>query len=109
MHFLLCFSDSMGNKGAYINITGDDLKPKFTSYEAVVSRLVSCQCWLVSTSVLPPLLIVVPHVLYQSQCWLVSTSKQGFIKFNPSLGLFYERMNVCCYYVRSSGHSFAIT
>ncbi|CAG5130523.1 unnamed protein product [Candidula unifasciata] len=29
------YCDSMGNKGAYINITGDNLKPKFTSYEAV--------------------------------------------------------------------------
>lgn len=25
----------MGNKGAYITITGDDVTPKFTSYTAV--------------------------------------------------------------------------
>lgn len=25
----------MGNKGAYLTINGDDLTPKFTSYEAV--------------------------------------------------------------------------
>ncbi|KAK3700273.1 hypothetical protein RRG08_033551 [Elysia crispata] len=29
------YCDTMGNKGAYINITGDDLTPKFTSYESV--------------------------------------------------------------------------
>ena len=29
----------MGNKGAFINIKGDDLTPKFTSFEAVVSLL----------------------------------------------------------------------
>lgn len=27
----------MGNKGAFINLVGGDLKPKYTSYEAVVS------------------------------------------------------------------------
>ena len=27
----------MGNKGAFIVLTGGDLKPKYTSYEAVVS------------------------------------------------------------------------
>ena len=27
----------MGNKGAFITLTAPDLKPKFTSYEAVVS------------------------------------------------------------------------
>ncbi|VDI09845.1 serine/threonine-protein phosphatase 5 [Mytilus galloprovincialis] len=29
------YCDQMGNKGAFINITGDDLTPKFTSFEAV--------------------------------------------------------------------------
>ncbi|CAF0936297.1 unnamed protein product [Adineta steineri] len=29
------YCDSMGNKGAYITITGDDVRPKFTSYTAV--------------------------------------------------------------------------
>eukprot|EP00124_Ichthyophonus_hoferi_P000627 Ihof_evm20s24 gene=Ihof_evmTU20s24 len=29
------YCDQMGNKGAFINITGDDLTPKFTSYTAV--------------------------------------------------------------------------
>ena len=35
--YLCTCSDQMGNKGAFINITGDDLTPKFTSFEAVVS------------------------------------------------------------------------
>lgn len=30
------FSDTMGNKGAYINLDGKTLKPKFVTYEAVV-------------------------------------------------------------------------
>jgi serine/threonine-protein phosphatase 5 len=29
------YCDQMGNKGAFITITGDDITPKFTSYEAV--------------------------------------------------------------------------
>lgn len=29
----------MGNQGAFINIKGDDLTPKFTSYKAVVRTL----------------------------------------------------------------------
>jgi hypothetical protein len=29
----------MGNQGAFINITGDDLTPKFTSFNAVVSMI----------------------------------------------------------------------
>ena len=33
----LFFSDTMGNKGAFLTITGDDLTPKFTSFDAVVS------------------------------------------------------------------------
>ena len=32
----ICFSDTMGNKGAFITLKGDDLTPKFTTYEAVV-------------------------------------------------------------------------
>ena len=35
------YCDQMGNKGAFINITGDDLTPKYTVYDAVVSRLAS--------------------------------------------------------------------
>lgn len=29
------YCDTMGNKGAFITIRGDDVTPKFTSYEAV--------------------------------------------------------------------------
>ncbi len=29
------YCDQMGNKGAFITITGDDVTPKFTSYAAV--------------------------------------------------------------------------
>lgn len=35
--FVRVFSDTMGNSGAFINIKGNDLTPKFTSYKAVVS------------------------------------------------------------------------
>lgn len=38
--FFSFFSDTMGNQGAFINIKGNDLTPKFTSYKAVVSYLV---------------------------------------------------------------------
>ena len=31
------FSDTMGNKGAFITMNGKDMKPHFTTYEAVVS------------------------------------------------------------------------
>lgn len=34
--FFLC-SDTMGNLGAFITMNGKDLKPNFTTYEAVVS------------------------------------------------------------------------
>ena len=37
--FFLYYSDTMGNQGAFINITGDDLTPKFTSFNAVVSMI----------------------------------------------------------------------
>ena len=33
------FSDTMGNKGAFITLNGKDLQPKFVTYEAVVSVL----------------------------------------------------------------------
>ena len=33
-----CHSDQMGNKGAFITLT-KDLKPQFTTYEAVVSHV----------------------------------------------------------------------
>ena len=37
--FILCrHSDQMGNKGAFITL-GKDLKPQFTTYEAVVGAL----------------------------------------------------------------------
>lgn len=32
-------SDTMGNKGAFLTITGDDLTPKFTSFDSVVGIL----------------------------------------------------------------------
>lgn len=32
------FSDTMGNKGAYINLDGKTLTPKFQTYDAVVSQ-----------------------------------------------------------------------
>lgn len=31
------FSDTMGNKGAFINLNGKDMIPKYITYEAVVS------------------------------------------------------------------------
>ena len=38
--YVCVHSDSMGNQGAFITLTGGtDLKPKFTSYDAVVSPL----------------------------------------------------------------------
>ena len=41
-----CHSDQMGNKGAFITLT-KDLKPQFTTYEAVVSHvLVLSGAWL---------------------------------------------------------------
>jgi len=30
----------MGNKGAFVTLQGGDLKPNFTSYEAVVSSII---------------------------------------------------------------------
>ena len=39
MVFNTLSSDQMGNKGAFITMT-DDLKPKFTTYDAVVSYFV---------------------------------------------------------------------
>lgn len=33
----ILFSDSMGNMGAFITMTGKDMTPQFTSYKAVVS------------------------------------------------------------------------
>ncbi|VDK62022.1 unnamed protein product, partial [Cylicostephanus goldi] len=34
------YCDQMGNKGAFITITGDNLTPKFTSFEAVPHPMV---------------------------------------------------------------------
>ena len=34
---MLCSSDTMGNKGAFVTLTDPHLKPNFTTYEAVVS------------------------------------------------------------------------
>lgn len=34
------FSDTMGNKGAFITLNGKDMKPEYTTYEAVVSILI---------------------------------------------------------------------
>lgn len=33
------FSDTMGNKGAFITLNGKDMKPQYTTYEAVVCVL----------------------------------------------------------------------
>jgi len=33
---LVNFSDTMGNLGAFITLNGKDMKPYFTSYEAMV-------------------------------------------------------------------------
>lgn len=30
----------MGNKGAFITMKGEDMKPNFTSYEAVVCKII---------------------------------------------------------------------
>lgn len=35
--FVVFFSDTMGNKGAFITLNGKDMKPEYTTYEAVVS------------------------------------------------------------------------
>lgn len=37
--FVFIISDTMGNKGAFIIVNGKDMKPEFTTYEAVVSNL----------------------------------------------------------------------
>lgn len=37
MQRIYCFSDTMGNMGAFITLKGKDLVPKFTTYEAVVT------------------------------------------------------------------------
>ena len=34
------YSDTMGNKGAFITITGDDPEPHFVSYKAVVCTMI---------------------------------------------------------------------
>lgn len=34
---LIRYSDTMGNLGAFITLNGKDMKPKYTTYEAVVS------------------------------------------------------------------------
>jgi len=36
---LMNFSDTMGNRGAFITLNGKDMKPYFTSYEAMVHIL----------------------------------------------------------------------
>ena len=43
-------SDQMGNKGAYITLT-KDLKPKFTTYEAVVSLTTSVLTWCICIAI----------------------------------------------------------
>ena len=54
--YLMFVSDTMGNKGAFISITGDDLTPKFTSYDSVVSysyNIIIClSCFILSFWVL---------------------------------------------------------
>lgn len=39
-HFVFDSSDTMGNKGAFITLNGKDMKPEFTTYEAVVRILI---------------------------------------------------------------------
>jgi hypothetical protein len=34
---LICCSDTMGNKGAFIVLKGKDMEPQYTTYTAVVS------------------------------------------------------------------------
>jgi len=36
---LLNLSDTMGNRGAFITLNGSDMKPYFTSYDAMVCIL----------------------------------------------------------------------
>ena len=43
------FSDTMGNKGAFITMNGEDMVPKYTTYENVVSTLVIFS-WISMTS-----------------------------------------------------------
>ena len=45
MFILCCHSDQMGNKGAFITLT-KDLKPQFTTYEAVVSLVSVSLVWV---------------------------------------------------------------
>lgn len=39
LFIILPFSDTMGNKGAFITMTGGKMIPKYTTYEAVVSDI----------------------------------------------------------------------
>lgn len=36
--FFRIFSDTMDNLGAFITLNGKEMKPNFTTYEAVVSK-----------------------------------------------------------------------
>lgn len=35
--YIIFFSDTMGNKGAFITMNGGQMLPQYTTYEAVVS------------------------------------------------------------------------
>lgn len=59
----------MDNKGAFITMTGEDLTPKFTSYEAVVSIFV----------LLYKLLRFIGQVRFT--CHNIYLDKQKFIKY----------------------------
>lgn len=40
MSHVLFYSDTMGNKGAFIKLKGSNMIPKFTTYKAVVSNII---------------------------------------------------------------------
>lgn len=42
------YCDQMGNKGAYIRFEAPEMKPKYTSFEAVVCNFVICLIILAS-------------------------------------------------------------
>jgi hypothetical protein len=53
------YCDTMGNQGAFITLNGSDMKPQFTTYQAVVSFSCNRSHKLVSTVIKPCLKIFV--------------------------------------------------
>ena len=92
-----CHSDQMGNKGAFITLT-KDLKPQFTTYEAVVSHM--CQSYLVHDWT-PA--ITLPHTIYRivgnfrgrKLSWIsrFCCYSQKFSLWN--LGVWYKYFTIC--------------